>query len=230
MTFSITSETFQSLGAGPIVIGQLGQSLDGRIATASGHSRYINRSGALEHLHRLRAEVDAVIVGVGTVIADNPLLTVRRIPGPNPARIILDPHNRTPDNALCLTDDGSRRLIFSSEPRARAEGIETIQLPHGDNGFSPQAVLEALRERGMSRVLVEGGSVTLSRFLAARALDRLHLLVAPMIIGSGLTGLTLPPIIDLTSAMRVSATVYPLGEGDILVDCNFGSSWEGGHE
>ncbi|MEY3596898.1 MAG: hypothetical protein RL543_851, partial [Pseudomonadota bacterium] len=161
MTFSITSETFQSLGAGPIVIGQLGQSLDGRIATASGHSRYINRSGALEHLHRLRAEVDAVIVGVGTVIAgvgtviaDNPLLTVRRIPGPNPARIILDPHNRTPDNALCLTDDGSRRLIFSSEPRARAEGIETIQLPHGDNGFSPHAVLEALRERGMSRVLV----------------------------------------------------------------------------
>lgn len=230
MTFSITSEPFRSLGAGPIVIGQLGQSLDGRIATAAGHSRYINRSGALEHLHRLRSQVDAVIVGVGTVIADNPLLTVRRVPGPNPARIILDPHNRTPDNALCLTDDGSRRLIFASEPRSRSDGVETVRLPHGDNGFSPHAVLETLRERGMSRVLVEGGSVTLSRFLSAQALDRLHLLVAPMIIGSGLTGLTLPPIIDLASALRVSATVYPLGEGDILLDCNFGSSGEGGHE
>ncbi|MFM8700500.1 MAG: RibD family protein [Hyphomicrobiales bacterium] len=230
MTFSITSEPFRSLGAGPIVIGQLGQSLDGRIATAAGHSRYINRSGALEHLHRLRSQVDAVIVGVGTVIADNPLLTVRRVPGPNPARIILDPHNRTPDNALCLTDDGSRRLIFASEPRSRSDGVETVRLPHGDNGFSPHAVLETLRERGMSRVLVEGGSLTLSRFLSAQALDRLHLLVAPMIIGSGLTGLTLPPIIDLASALRVSATVYPLGEGDILLDCNFGSSWEGGHE
>jgi riboflavin-specific deaminase-like protein len=230
LTFSITSETFQSLGAGPIVIGQLGQSLDGRIATPSGHSRYINRSGALEHLHRLRAEVDAVIVGVGTVIADNPRLNVRRVPGPNPARIILDPHNRAPDNALCLNDDGSRRLIFSSESRVRAEGIETVQLPQSDNGFSPHAVLEALRKRGMSRVLVEGGSVTLSRFLAAQALDRLHLLVAPMIIGSGLTGLTLPPIIDLTSAMRVSATVYPLGGGDILVDCDLRAPWEGDHE
>lgn len=230
MTFSITSEPFRSLGAGPIVIGQLGQSLDGRIATAAGHSRYINRSGALEHLHRLRSQVDAVIVGVGTVIADNPLLTVRRVPGPNPARIILDPHNRTPDNALCLTDDGSRRLIFASEPRSRSDGVETVRLPHGDNGFSPHAVLETLRERGMSRVLVEGGSLTLSRFLSAQALDRLHLLVAPMIIGSGLTGLTLPPIIDLASALRVSATVYPLGEGDILLDCNFGSSGEGGHE
>jgi riboflavin biosynthesis pyrimidine reductase len=82
----------------------------------------------------------------------------------------------------------------------------------------------------MSRVLVEGGSVTLSRFLAAQALDRLHLLVAPMIIGSGLTGLTLPPIIDLTSALRVSATVYPLGGGDILVDCHLRAPWEGDHE
>lgn len=230
MSFTIDPEPFPTLEPGPLVIGQLGQSLDGRIATPSGHSRYINRAGALEHLHRLRAEVDAVIVGVGTVIADNPLLTVRRVPGTNPARIILDPHNRTPDDALCLTNDGSRRLIFASKPRSRSDGIETVRLPHGNNGFSPHAVLEALRERGMSRILVEGGSVTLSRFLAARALDRLHLLIAPMMIGSGLTGLTLPPIIDLASALRVSATVYPLGEGDILVDCNFGSSWEGGHE
>lgn len=230
MTFSISADPFQALDIGPLVIGQLGQSLDGRIATPSGHSRYINRSGALEHLHRLRAEVDAVIVGVGTVIADNPRLNVRRVPGQNPARIILDPQNRTPDDALCLNDDGSRRLIFACKPRPRADGIETVQMRQGESGFSPQAVLEALRERGMSRVLVEGGSLTLSRFIADEALDRLHLLIAPMIIGSGLTGLTLPPIIDLASAMRVAATVYSLGEGDILVDCNLRASWEGEDE
>lgn len=230
MTFSIASQPFQTLAKGQLVIGQLGQSLDGRIATPSGHSRYINRSGALDHLHRLRAQVDAVIVGVGTVIADNPLLTVRRVPGQSPARIILDPHNRTPDDALCLIEDGCRRLIFATEPRPRLKGIETIQFPLGDDGFSPHAILAALRERGMNRVLVEGGSVTLSRFLAAQALDRLHLLIAPMIIGSGLTGLTLPPIIDLSSSLRVCATLYPLGQGDILVDCDLKSSWEGGHE
>src|SRR3954454_19347186 len=83
----------------PFVVAQLGQSLDGRIATSTGASRSINGTCALDHLHRLRAHVDAVIVGVGTVIADNPMLTVRRVPGPNPARVFIDPHGRLPETA-----------------------------------------------------------------------------------------------------------------------------------
>ncbi len=74
-----------------VVVGQIGQSLDGRIATESGHSKYINGPAGLAHLHRLRALVDAVVVGVGTAIADDPQLTVRRVAGPQPARVVIDP-------------------------------------------------------------------------------------------------------------------------------------------
>ena len=78
----------------PFVVAQLGQSLDGRIATVTGESRYINGSAALDHLHRLRAEVDAVVVGAGTIVADDPLLTVRRVAGKSPARVVIDPSGR----------------------------------------------------------------------------------------------------------------------------------------
>src|SRR6201991_2834844 len=78
------------------VVGQLGQSLDGRIATETGHSHYINGPAGLAHLHRLRALVDAVVVGIGTALADNPQLTVRRVSGPHPARVVIDTRGRLP--------------------------------------------------------------------------------------------------------------------------------------
>ncbi len=77
-----------------VVVGQCGQSIDARIATASGHSHYINGAAGLAHLHRLRALVDAVVIGVGTALADDPQLTVRRVAGPNPARVVIDPNGR----------------------------------------------------------------------------------------------------------------------------------------
>src|ERR1700754_3479338 len=80
-----------------MVVGQLGQSLDGRIATETGHSHYVNGPSGLAHLHRLRALVDAVVVGVGTALADDPQLTVRRVSGPQPARVVIDPNGRLPD-------------------------------------------------------------------------------------------------------------------------------------
>src|SRR5882724_10160038 len=85
-----------------VVVGQIGQSLDGRIATESGHSHYINGAEGLAHLHRLRALVDAVVVGIGTVLADDPQLTVRRVAGPHPARVVIDPRGRLPAGARLL--------------------------------------------------------------------------------------------------------------------------------
>ena len=86
-----------------VVVGQCGQSIDARIATPTGHSHYINGEAGLVHLHRLRALVDAVVVGVGTAIKDDPLLTVRRVEGPSPARVIVDPSGRLPPGARVLT-------------------------------------------------------------------------------------------------------------------------------
>jgi diaminohydroxyphosphoribosylaminopyrimidine deaminase/5-amino-6-(5-phosphoribosylamino)uracil reductase len=89
------------------VVGQCGQSIDGRIATPTGHSHYINGEAGLAHLHRLRALVDAVVIGVGTAIADDPQLTVRRVEGPSPARVIVDPNGRLPTTARALAADGT---------------------------------------------------------------------------------------------------------------------------
>ncbi len=176
----------------PFVVAQLGQSLDGRIATLSGESRWINRDAALDHVHRLRAEVDAVVVGVGTVVADDPQLNVRRCEGRHPARVVIDPQGRMPHAAKCLRDDGARRLIISNdEVLPPSPGVEVIGL--GGNGcpIAPHDIVAALFERGFKRLLIEGGAWTISAFIDAGAVDRLHVLVAPMILGSGKTGLDL---------------------------------------
>src|SRR5205823_10275006 len=114
-----------------VIVGQIGQSLDGRIATESGHSKYINGPAGLLHLHRLRALVDVVVVGIGTALADDPQLTVRRVPGRSPARVVIDPRGRLPPTARMLADDGTRRLVITREATHAAlpRGVEHIGLP-----------------------------------------------------------------------------------------------------
>ena len=212
---------------GAFVIGQLGQSLDGRICTESGDSHYVNGDASLTHLHRLRALVDCVLVGVGTVVADHPRLTVRRVTGPHPVRVVLDPRGRAPDDVspLAPEDDapatlhlvGASRLEHLGTPAAH---VRRIPLPESDQGVAPRDVLAALAVAGCRRVLVEGGANTISRFVADGALDRLHVLVAPLLIGSGRPGLSLPPIERLCDAARPEMRRYPLGD-DVLFDVRF---------
>src|SRR5512134_1705736 len=204
----------------PFVIAQLGQSLDGRIATPTGESRWINREAALDHLHRLRAAVDAVVVGVGTVIADDPMLTVRRVAGSNPVRVIIDPNGRLPAQARCLAEDGTRRLVIRRNGAAAPAGVEGITLAPDHAIFPPRAIIAALHARGLRRVLVEGGAWTISSFIDAGAVDRLHVLVAPMILGSGKTGLSLAPIARIEQALRPPTRVHVLPDGDVLFDCD----------
>lgn len=205
----------------PYVVGQLGQSLDGRIATFTGHSRDINNSCALDHLHLLRASVDAVLVGAGTIVADDPQLNVRRASGPNPARVVLDPNGRTEGQERWLAEDGARRIVISGFERARPAGCdELIVLPRTDGRIAPADICAALFERGLRRILVEGGARTIAHFMEARALDRLHVLVAPVIIGSGKQGIELPPIADLRHALRPPVRVWPFPDGDVLFDCD----------
>jgi diaminohydroxyphosphoribosylaminopyrimidine deaminase / 5-amino-6-(5-phosphoribosylamino)uracil reductase len=204
-----------------MVVGQCGQSIDARIATPSGQSHYINGEAGLDHLHRLRAVVDAVVIGVGTAIADDPQLTVRRVEGPSPARVIIDPQGRLPAGARALAGDCVRRIVFigTSNRNALRAGVETVALPLQGGKIAPAAILGALAERGLRRILVEGGAETLSRFLAARCLDRLHVLVAPMILGAGRSSFSLPAPQTITDALRVAFRAHVLGS-DILLDCD----------
>lgn len=205
----------------PYVVAQLGQSLDGRIATPTGASKYINGPSALDFLHHLRASVDAVVVGVGTVLADDPLLTVRRVAGRNPSRVIIDPHGRLPREAKCLCDGSADIYVVSTAENYDIEGIRTLSLAAGPDGIDPRDIVSGLHRLGMRRLLVEGGANTVSRFLAAGAVDRLYLLVAPMLLGSGKTGLAMPPIDQLDEALRPETRCFPLGGGDVLFDCAF---------
>ncbi len=212
------------------VIAQAGQSLDGRIATVSGHSHYVTGPLDVRRLHRLRALVDAVIVGAGTVDADDPRLTVREADGENPVRVVIDPNGRL-DRSRRVFRDGAaptiaiRRRRDASERGHRAPpGDSVIELSAGASGtIAPHDVLAALRERGHRRLLIEGGGVTVSRFLAAGAVDRLHVAVAPILIGSGRPAFTLAPIATLAQAIRPACRVFRLGD-DVLFDLDLRSA------
>ncbi|MCL5425183.1 MAG: RibD family protein [Gammaproteobacteria bacterium] len=203
------------------VVAQLGQSLDGRIATESGHSHYINGHESLVHLHRLRALVDAVVVGAGTASADNPQLTVRHVSGTNPTRVVLDPRGRIP-NELALLCSGTAPTLHIVGPEvtlaAADPHVQRCVLPLNANGqFSPADVISLLAEKGLPRVLVEGGGITVSQFIEANTIDRLHLLVAPLLIGSGRPGLQMTPITTLESALRPTTRNFRCGD-DTLFD------------
>ena len=204
-----------------VIVGQVGQSLDGRVATATGHSKYINCPAGIEHLHRLRALVDVVVVGVGTALADNPQLTVRQVAGPQPARAVIDPSGRLGANAKLFADDGVRRLLITTEGSraAPAPGVEVITLPAEDGNIAPSAIVASLAGAGMRRILIEGGADTVSRFIAARCLDRLHVNVAPVMLGAGGPGIELPPLERADQAHRMQVRVHKI-EDDVLFDCD----------
>jgi len=204
-----------------VVVGQVGQSLDGRVATATGHSKYINCPAGIDHLHRLRALVDIVVVGVGTALADNPQLTVRQVAGPQPARAVIDPKGRLGANAKLFADDGVRRLFITADG-SRAippPGVEAITLPAEDGNIAPSAIVASLAAAGMRRILIEGGADTVSRFIAARCLDRLHVNVAPVMLGAGGPGIELPPLERADQAHRMQVRVHKI-EDDVLFDCD----------
>ncbi|TPW27801.1 riboflavin deaminase [Martelella alba] len=206
---------------GPFVLAQVGQSLDGRVATQTGDARDISGPDGLKHLHRCRALVDAVIVGINTIKADNPRLSVRLVTGQDPVRVVIDCHAALDGSEGLFHDGGANIVVFQSveAPLRAYANAEVIRLRPTAVGLDPGTMLERLNARGLTRILVEGGARTIRRFIAAGRVDRLHVAVAPLIIGSGPSGLSLAPTPTLAEALRPPTTVYDLGS-DTLFDCS----------
>jgi diaminohydroxyphosphoribosylaminopyrimidine deaminase/5-amino-6-(5-phosphoribosylamino)uracil reductase len=205
------------------VLAQVGQSLDGRIATPSGDARDISGPDGLAHLHRCRALVDAVIVGIGTIKNDNPRLSVREVSGPSPTRVIIDCRGELTGNEGLFHDGGAPVIVIQGHdvPQTSHCG-DVLTLRRGPTGLDPAHILDALAQRGLKRILVEGGARTIARFIDANLVDRLHVAISPLIIGSGPCGISLPPIAKLCNAHRPTADVYALGS-DVLFDCRLKS-------
>jgi len=207
---------------GCVVVGRLAQTLDGRIAALGGSSQWIGGPGDILHSHRLRALCHAVVVGAATVRHDDPLLTTRKVPGPDPVRVVLDTDRRLSADHRVFRQPGPPTLLLCAEdaPGPEAHGLaEVVRVPRdpAGPGLPVPAVLLVLAARGLRRIVVEGGGVTVSRFLAAGCLDRLHLTVAPVILGSGVPAFTLPPAARIADGLRVAWTAHPIPP-DILFD------------
>jgi diaminohydroxyphosphoribosylaminopyrimidine deaminase / 5-amino-6-(5-phosphoribosylamino)uracil reductase len=222
----------QPLTGGVRIVGHLGQSLDGCIATRTGDSRFVTGQDNLRHLHRMRALCDAVIVGAGTVAHDDPRLTTRLVPGTHPVRVVLDPERRLGRHYRVFADDEAPTLLCCNAEHkgpATVGQAEVMGLPARAGALNLRALATALAERGLRRLFVEGGGVTVSGFLRVGLLERLHIAVAPLIIGRGRTGVTLPPCDALRQALRPPCRVYRMGQ-DMLYDLDLSTGRALGRE
>lgn len=204
---------------GPFIVAQVGQSLDGRVATVTGDARDVSGPDGLAHLHRMRALADAVLIGVRTALHDVPRLTVRLCDGSNPARVVIDPQGRLPDDAPVLTEDGAHRVVIQAVNRPRRDGVTVIRLRPRDGGLDAGEIAAALHAEGLQSLLVEGGGITIAHFLEAELLTRLQLAISPLLIGDGPQGLTLPTAASrLADAIRPETRAFSLGT-DVVFDC-----------
>ena len=212
------------LHAGKFAVGHLGQSLDGRIATSNGASKYVTGPGDILHIHRMRALFDAIIVGAGTVAHDDPRLTARLCEGDNPVRVVIDIERTLHENFQLFQDEAAPTLLFCAADTmngaTRHGAAELVGIGRCAEGLSVRAVRGALSARGYPRHFIEGGGITVSRFLAAGCLDRLQVTVSPLIIGSGRPAITLPEVASLADGLRPKTRRFDLGD-DVMFECIF---------
>jgi riboflavin-specific deaminase-like protein len=211
--------------APPTVTVHYAQTLDGRIATRSGHSQWVSGQASLCLAHELRAAHDAVAVGLGTVLADDPRLTVRLAPGTSPTRVVLDSRLRLPLDCNVLRD-GAAPTIVATTPHAdraridavRACGAEVVVLPVGGGGVDLTTLLGCLGARGMRSVLVEGGSKVITSLLRERLVRRLVVCIAPKVLGGGVEAVGDLSIDSLHDALTFEESTFRVLGGDIIFE------------
>jgi GTP cyclohydrolase II len=213
--------------ARPYVVLKYAQTLDGRIATHTGDSKWISCEEERRTSHALRAACDAVLVGVGTVLADDPQLTVRLVPGASPLRIVLDTTLRLPPDAQILADAAPTLVVTTerSEPSRRkalqAHGVAVhVVEARPPWGVDLEATLRLLRARGVRTLLVEGGGAVITSFLRDRLVNRLIVGIAPTILGGGTDAVGDLETASVADGLRLRGrAVHAVGD-DVLIAGN----------
>ena len=197
-----------------LVIAQIGQSIDGRIALNNGNSHYINNPKSIIYLHCLRSISDAIIVGSNTIKKDDPLLTTRKIKGTNPKRIIID-GSLSLNNKYKIFNDGNENIIFTkSNKNIRLNNSTIIRLK--EKNFTKNFITQ-IKKLKYKNILVEGGSKTISELINNKYIDILQFMIAPILIGSGVNSLNLKEISNLNKAIRPKHNFNEL-ENEIIVN------------
>ena len=202
------------------------QTLDGRLATSDGNSRWISGPDSLRFAHALRAEHDAIVVGAGTACTDDPSLTVRHVPGDDPLRVVVDSTLRTPLTAAVLADGAAKGTVLAVTERApedRCEdalslGATVLRLPKNSAGRVDLGILmKELHGFGVRSVMVEGGAALITALLRDRLVDRLAVCVAPKILGRGIEAVGDLGICDLTDSLALAdTTITPYGADTVF--------------
>lgn len=183
-----------------ISVAHFAQTLDGKIATHNGDSKWIGNRENLIHAHRMRALCDGILIGNRTLAADQPKLTVRHVSGQNPKRIVLGTSHT---DFSSLTNNGSEKIIVIGSPCHNWNGcLDYVQLNKVDGIIPPRTILEKLYQKKINSIYIEGGASTTSCFLNQKAVDILQLHIAPMLFGSGKSGITLPVINEVKQAIQ----------------------------
>jgi 3,4-dihydroxy 2-butanone 4-phosphate synthase/GTP cyclohydrolase II len=207
----------------PYVVLKYAQTLDGRIATSTGDSRWISGTEERRISHALRASCDAVLVGVGTVLVDDPQLTVRMVPGASPIRVVVDSTLRLPDDARVLADDAATTVVTTtaSPPERRDDlrrrGISVLVVPGRPQGVDPVAALRALRRTGIRSLLVEGGAGVITSFLSSGLVDRLIVSIAPRVLGSGTDAVRDLGVTEVAASLRLEGRTVHVAGDDVLI-------------
>ena len=197
-----------------LVIAQIGQSIDGRIALKNGNSHYINNPKSIIYLHCLRSISDAIIVGSNTIKKDNPLLTTRKIKGTNPKRIIID-GSLSLNNKYKIFNDGNENIIFTKSSKIVKLNNSTI-IRLKEKNFTKNLITQ-IKKLKYKNILVEGGSKTISELIDNKYIDILQFMIAPILIGSGINSLNLKEISNLEKAIRPKYNFNVL-ENEIIVN------------
>lgn len=201
------------------LIGQIGQSIDGKIALNNGKSHYINEKESIIYLHCLRSISDGVLVGVNTIIKDNPLLTTRKIKGQNPTRLIIDPSLKLTNKYKIFKDNNKNIIFTNSSKRKKLHNTTIVKFPKKNFTLS---IYKYLKKTSLKTILIEGGPTTLSHFIELKLLNYMQFIISPTIIGSGIDSLKLKPITNLKNAIRKKNTISKLGK-EIIVTLDFNS-------
>lgn len=206
----------------PLVTAKWAQSLDGRIATITGNSKWISSERSRRYAHRLRASHDAVLVGIGTILKDDPELTVRLVKGRNPLRVILDSKLSIPFEAKVLKGEVKTLLATTvkaspeKEAILREKGVEVIKI--GQERVDTRGLLKALAERKVLSVLVEGGKEVLTEFLKKGLVDRVMVFISPKIIGHGIEAVGDLGVKEVEGAIELkSVRILRIGQ-DLLLE------------